>query len=49
MNEEKKILLDVEVVAANALKELAHMQLGIDNIKKAQKELDTSTMELCNL
>ncbi|MEG1759169.1 MAG: hypothetical protein RRY23_03290 [Alistipes sp.] len=32
-------------MAANALKELAHMQLGIDNIKKAQKELDTSTME----
>jgi hypothetical protein len=44
-NTEKKALIDVEINAADALKQLAELRLKADELKKAQKELDDSTIE----
>ena len=45
MDTEQKILLEVEVKATEALKELAELRQKAADLKKAQKELDTSTAE----
>jgi len=51
-NTEKKILLDVQIKAADALKNLAQLKIQIDELKEthiglktAMKEVDTSTAE----
>jgi hypothetical protein len=44
-NTEKKALIDVEINAADALKQPAELRLKADELKKAQKELDDSTIE----
>ena len=45
MDTEEKILLEVEVKATEALKELGELRQKAADLKKAQKELDTSTTE----
>ena len=45
MGSEKKILLDVEIKATEALKELASLKNRIANLKQAQKELGQVTEE----
>ena len=45
MDTEQKILLEVEVKATEALKELGELRQKAADLKKAQKELDTSTAE----
>ena len=45
MDTEEKILLEVEVKATEALKELGELRQKAADLKKAQKELDTSTAE----
>src|SRR5574344_537276 len=45
MDTEQKILLEVEVKATEALKELGELKQKVADLKKAQKELDTSTSE----
>lgn len=42
---EKKVLLEVEVKATNALKELAGMKIEIDNLKEAKKQENGVTEE----
>ena len=45
MNDEKKVLIDVDIKATAALKELAELRIKADELRKAQKELDTTTEE----
>ena len=45
MADEKKVLLDVEIKATEALKELAQLKIKSDELKVAQKQLDTTTEE----
>ena len=45
MSDEKKVLIDVDIKATAALKELAELRIKADELKKAQKELDTTTEE----
>lgn len=45
MSDEKKVLIDVDIKATAALKELAELRIKADELKKAQKELDISTEE----
>ncbi len=42
-NIEKKVLVDVDIKATSALKNLASLKIEVDSLKRAQKELDTST------
>ncbi|MDD3405022.1 MAG: hypothetical protein PHH23_01975 [Paludibacteraceae bacterium] len=44
-DETKKVLLDVEIKATEALKELAQLKIKSDELKKAQNQLDTTTEE----
>ncbi len=44
-NSEKKVLVDVDIKATQALKELAELRIKADELKKAQKELDRTTDE----
>lgn len=44
-NTEKKILIDVEIENAKAIKAIAQTKSEIDKLRKAQKELDTTTEE----
>ena len=45
MSDEKKVLIDVDIKATEALRELAELRIKADELKKAQKELDTTTEE----
>ena len=45
MSDEKKVLIDVDIKATAALKELAELRIKADELRKAQKELDTTTEE----
>ena len=45
MSDEKKVLIDVDIKATTALKELAELRIKADELRKAQKELDTTTEE----
>ena len=45
MSDEKKVLIDVDIKATEALKELAELRIKADELRKAQKELDTTTEE----
>ena len=45
MADEKKVLLDVEIKATEALKEMAQLKIKSDELKVAQKQLDTTTEE----
>ena len=45
MSDEKKVLIDVDIKATEALRELAELRIKADELKKAQKELDVSTEE----
>ena len=45
MSDEKKVLIDVDIKATAALKELAELRIKADGLRKAQKELDTTTEE----
>lgn len=45
MGDEKKVLIDVNIKATAALKELAELRIKADELRKAQKELDTTTEE----
>ena len=45
MSDEKKVLIDVDIKATAALKELAELRIKADELRKAQKELDTPTEE----
>ncbi len=44
-NSEKKVLVDIDIKATQALKELAELRIKADELKKAQKELDRTTDE----
>jgi len=39
MSDEKKVLIDVDIKATAALKELAELRIKADELRKAQKEL----------
>ena len=45
MSDEKKVLIDVDIKATAALKELAELRIKADELRKAQQELDTTTEE----
>ena len=45
MSDKKKVLIDVDIKATAALKELAELRIKSDELRKAQKELDTTTEE----
>lgn len=45
MSDEKKVLIDVDIKATEALRELAELRIKADELRKAQKELDTTTEE----
>lgn len=45
MSDEKKVLINVDIKATEALKELAELRIKADELRKAQKELDTTTEE----
>ena len=45
MSDEKKVLIDVDIKATAALKELAELRIKADELRKSQKELDTTTEE----
>lgn len=41
MSDEKKVLIDVDIKATAALKELAELRIKADDLRKSQKELET--------
>ena len=45
MSDEKKVLIDVDIKATAALKELTELRIKADELRKAQQELDTTTEE----
>jgi len=45
MSDEKKVLIDVDIKATAALKELTELRIKADELRKSQKELDTTTEE----